>query len=123
MESKSREAFDIFLSCVPPSTEVIYIDPAHRAGADVLDGAHVGSPPLEGENPPVLSPSTAVQEMADPYFVSHKVFSKSFFKRQLPHKSVNLSFTITIRQLVLHVSDSKGQADGFVGELTSAKKL
>jgi len=26
---------------------------------------------------------------------SHKVFSKSFDRSQLPHKSVNLSFTIT----------------------------
>jgi len=27
--------------------------------------------------------------------ISHKVFSKSFGRSQLPHKSVNVSFTIT----------------------------
>ena len=28
-------------------------------------------------------------------FISHKVFLKSFCRSELPHKSVNLSFTIT----------------------------
>ena len=28
-------------------------------------------------------------------FISHKVFSKIFCRSQLPHKSVNVSFTIT----------------------------
>jgi len=38
-------------------------------------------------------------------------------------KSVCKSIPTQIRQLILYISNSKGEVDGFVGELTSAKRL
>ena len=47
------------------------------------------------------TPTYTVQNRADhntdmtPDLISHKVFLKSFCRSQRPHKSVNLSFTVT----------------------------
>ena len=42
----------------------------------------------------------------------------------LPNQVVlQMSIPSQIRQLILYISNSKGHADGFVGELTSAKRL
>jgi len=46
-------------------------------------------------------------------FISQKVFINSFGKSWFPHKSVNVSLTIT----------NKGSVDGFVLALTLAKRL
>ena len=63
--------------------------------------------------------------------ISHKVFFPSTKKRQLvlylPKTNVSVSFILVEyhkkRQLILYTSNSKGQVHGFVGELTSAKRL
>ena len=63
-----------------------------RAGGRVCDGAdnEAGTPQRIQQ---LLSERRG--QGWNPVFISHKVFLSSFCRSQLPHKSVNLSFTIT----------------------------
>jgi hypothetical protein len=51
------------------------------------------------------------------------VRSKAYLTKSVDKVVLQKSIPTQIHQLILYISNSKGQADGFVGQLTSAKRL
>ena len=61
------------------------------------------------------------------YLLAHRVMDEEQMKVYLTQSVFEVvlqkSILTQIRQLILYMSNSKGQVDGFVGKLTSAKRL